>query len=245
MLRLVEVVGCEDLTMILSVKNLNFERKRERILDGISFELSEGSLTGLTGPNGAGKTTLFECLTGFIKASGGQIVFRNGTLPAYVRQHLAPKKSLPLCVKDFVKMGTWSRRQEMSPSLSFMEALEIFDLLPIEKSLISELSGGEWKRALLARVFVQPANLYFLDEPFNHLDLEMEKRLGDLLQNLASKKKKTFFVISHDWHALDHYFERVILINKKIIADGKPKEVGEISFNWRDPSHHEWYHTLP
>ncbi|MBN8554553.1 MAG: ATP-binding cassette domain-containing protein [Deltaproteobacteria bacterium] len=231
--------------MILSVRNLDFIRQRDRILDGVSFDLKEASITGLTGPNGGGKTTLFEILLNFRRATGGEIKWHRPLLCAYVPQVNLPRKVLPLTVKDFVEMGTWGPRQKQgSAALTLEESLESLHLHSISEKLISELSGGEWKRASLARSLVQAADLYFLDEPFNHLDLHMENQIGHLLQKLKREKNKTFFVISHDWHAMDHFFDHLLLLNVRLIAEGSVREISDISMNWRDPQHHAWMHSV-
>src|SRR6202012_6042865 len=95
------------------------------------------------------------------------------------------------------------------------EAIEALDLRAISHRLIGELSGGQWKRAALARAFVQPADFYLLDEPFNHLDVNTEDRIGHLMRKIVNEKKKTFFIISHDWNAMDHHFDWLLLLNKR------------------------------
>lgn len=228
--------------MLLKVNQLCLQRQNEWVLDHLSFQMDEGSIVGLTGPNGGGKTTLFETLLGMHKPQSGSIEWSRAVEFAFVPQQLVPKKVLPVSVEEFVQMGEWGVHKKSKPALDLKTAISDLDLLPLVKKKISELSGGEWKRVTLARALVQAADLYLLDEPFNHLDLRMEDQIGHLLQKLSREQKKTFFVISHDWHAMDHYFDRLLLLNKRIIADGSVREVSEVSLNWRDPKHHEWMH---
>jgi ABC-type Mn2+/Zn2+ transport system ATPase subunit len=227
---------------LLRIQNLNFLRQRDFILEDLSFDLEEGSITGLTGPNGGGKTTLFEIVLGLYRPSSGNIERSRKIEIAYVPQNILPKKFLPITLREFIEMATWGPSSSSKSACSIEIAIDQLHLKNIQNSLISELSGGEWKRAALARALVQPADLYLLDEPFNHLDLQMEDRIGHLLRDLSQTQKRTFFIISHDWHAMDHYFDRLILLNRKILADGSVRQVSEVSMNWRDPHHHQWMH---
>lgn len=227
---------------LVHIQNLSFLRQREFVLEHLNFSLEEGSITGLTGPNGGGKTTLFEILLGLHQPSSGSIEWSKTVATAYVPQNVLPKKFLPITVCEFIEMATWGPKTSAQSALKLTEALDQLKLNDIASTRINELSGGEWKRTTIARALVQPADLFLLDEPFNHLDLQMESAIGSLLQRLAREQKKTFFVISHDWHAMDHYFDRLLLLNSKILAEGSVREVSDVSMNWRDPSHHKWMH---
>ncbi|MDB5038203.1 MAG: zinc transporter ATP-binding protein [Bacteriovoracaceae bacterium] len=230
------------MSSLLEFKNVSVRRGSEVVLESVSFKLTLHQIIGLTGPNGAGKTTLFETLMGLCPITSGEIEWAKPIEMAYLPQQVMPKKIMPLTVEDFVKMGTWGINKKSSPALGFEDALKVLELRSISKKLVSEISGGEWRRALLARSLVQRADLYLLDEPFNQLDLQMESRVGQLLQDLSRSHHKTFFIISHDWHAMDHYFDRLLLLNKRIIADGSVREVSDVHMNWKAPEHHEWMH---
>ena len=229
---------------ILETKNLSFSRGSLRVLDQISFGIEPQSILGLAGPNGGGKSSLLEVLMGWHSRTDGEVCRAADLKMALLPQTSERPKALPISVKDFVSMGTWSKEKRAKPALSIDEALKELGLEDFVHKSLSELSGGEWKRVCLAQCLVQPADLYLLDEPFNYLDMKSEDRVGHLLQKLARDQKKTFFVISHDWHAMNHFFDRVILLNRKVLAQGSVKEVAQLYLNWADPKSHEWLHKL-
>lgn len=230
------------MSILLEVKDLSANRGGQTVLDAVTFTLTEGGIIGLTGPNGGGKSTLFEVLLDNLRSSGGAWKWSRSVDLAYLPQQLNLRKTLPICIEDFIAMGTWARNKKASAALTVKEAIELLDLKEVLQKRISEVSGGQWKRALIARCLVQPADIYFLDEPFNHLDLKIEEKLGHRLQELSRNAKKTFFIVSHDWHAMDHFFDQLILLNQKIISIGSVREISALYMNWKDPHHHQWMH---
>lgn len=212
------------------------------MLDSLSMNVPLHSVTGLTGPNGGGKSTLFEVIAGYFSEYSGEMLWQSSSEVALLQQQLLPKKFLPVKVREFVEMGTWGPVKKSAPALKVNEALETLDLRGVENKLIGEISGGQWRRSLLARTLVQPADLYLLDEPFNQIDLEIESRIGSLLRALVKNSKKTFLIISHDWHAMDHYFDHLLVINKRLLAEGSVREMSDVFLNWRNPEHHTWMH---
>lgn len=226
----------------LEVKNLSVKRGAEFVIDSLSTSFMMHQITGITGPNGGGKTSFFECLVDLLPMASGSLQWSKKPEIAFLAQQLLPRKILPLTVGDFIHMGTWGVKKSTTAAFDPPEIMALLELESISTQLISELSGGQWRRALLARCLVQPADLYLLDEPFNQLDLQMESRVGAILQDLSRNKQKTFFVISHDWHAMDHYFDRLLLMNKKIVVEGSVREVSDFYMNWAKPGHHQWMH---
>lgn len=227
---------------ILSVQNLNFSRDGRLILEGLNFSIKSQEILGLAGPNGGGKSTLFEVLMGWHgrqSSVSSSSLFPELTL---LPQNVNKPRSIPLTIQTFIEMGTWGVGRRSDPAMTVPEALRVLHLETIKSKSIHEVSGGQWRLACIARVLVQSADLYLLDEPLNHLDLASEEYVGHLLRDLVAKKKKTFFVISHDWHAMEHYFDRVVLLNRRILAEGSVRDVGQIYSNWRDPASHSWMH---
>lgn len=227
---------------ILTVNHLSASRQGRRVIDDISISLKEGALTGLTGPNGGGKSTLFEVLLSEISPDAGQWSWARPVEISYLPQQQSLKKLLPVTVSQFVEMGLWGPKKKCTAALSFDETIQLLSLQEITDEKVGELSGGQLKRVLIARCLVQAADIYLLDEPFNHLDLHIEEILGHQIQDIARSKGKTFFVISHDWHAMDHFMDHLILLNTKVLASGSVRDVSQVYSNWRDPRHHKWLH---
>jgi ABC-type Mn2+/Zn2+ transport system ATPase subunit len=230
------------MSVLLELKNLTVKRGAEIVLENLSLNLMPHQITGLTGPNGGGKSSLFETLIGNLAPMSGEMIWSHSVEIAYLAQQLLPRKILPLTVKDFVEMGMWGPKKRSKVVFTVSDILKLLKIESLSGHLISEISGGQWRRALLARCLVQPADLYLLDEPFNQLDLETENRLGHLLKDLTKQHQKTFFIISHDWAAMDHYFDHLLFINKRLLAEGAVRDVSERSMNWSHPEHHQWMH---
>jgi len=227
---------------LLRASNLNFSREGRLILEDLNFAIKSQELVGLAGPNGGGKSTLFEVLMGWHEFKGQCGGSERNPEVTLLSQNVIKPRSIPLTIETFIEMGTWGINRKSLPAMSPDEVIKALHLNAIRSKSIHEVSGGQWRLACIARVLVQSADLYLLDEPLNHLDLASEEYVGHLLKDLAAQKQKTFFVISHDWHAMEHFFDRVILLNRRILADGPVREVGQIYSNWRDPASHSWMH---
>jgi ABC-type Mn2+/Zn2+ transport system ATPase subunit len=227
---------------LLKASNLNFSREGRLILENLNFSIQSQEILGLAGPNGGGKSTLFELLMGWHEHKGELVGAGKAPEVTLLPQNVIKPRSIPLTVESFIEMGTWGVNRQSDPAMSLQDVLQALRLEAIRTKSIHEVSGGQWRLACIARVLVQSADLYLLDEPLNHLDLASEEYVGHLLKDLTAQKQKTFFVISHDWHAMEHFFDRVILLNRRILADGPVREVGQIYSNWRDPASHSWMH---
>ncbi len=226
---------------MVHLSHVSLRYQDDWVLEDLSFSLHEASITGLTGPNGAGKSTLFSLLEGNLSPTQGLIEWSRPLRVAVLPQTMNFRRQAPVLVSEFLAMAFWGPNQRPG-ALTTDEAQDLLAIRPLRARLISELSGGEWKRLSLARILTVPADLYLLDEPFNHLDLETEERFGHSIQQIAKESGKSFFIISHDWHAMDHFCDDLILLNKKILGRGTVREINELYANWRDPKHHRWMH---
>tara|TARA_Y100001968_G_C19437504_1_gene760586 strand:+ start:1312 stop:2106 length:795 start_codon:yes stop_codon:yes gene_type:complete len=202
-----------------------------------SLRLDAGSICGLVGMNGAGKTTFFKALMGFIRPSRGTIRI-NGRMVstaqkeqavAYVPQNECIDCSFPVSVWDVVMMGRYGsmnflRVPRESDRKAVWHALERVELLNLRKRPISSLSGGQRKRAFLARAIAQRASVLLLDEPFTGVDVRTEKLMADLFIQFK-KEGRTILISTHDLSHVRDFCDLVVLINKTVLAYGETSEV--------------------
>jgi manganese/zinc/iron transport system ATP- binding protein len=132
-------------------------------------------------------------------------------------------------VLDLVLMGTygklgWFRRPGAAERARAMEALRALEMDAYAGRQIGRLSGGQQQRAFLARALVQQSDLYLMDEPFAAVDAATELAIVQLLRSLRSQGK-TVVVVHHDLHTAPDYFDRVVLLNMRVVAYGKVEDV--------------------
>ena len=196
----------------------------------MSFELQSGSLTALVGPNGAGKSTLLQAIAGQLPLESGSIELDGQplTLPLARRQlALMPQRGeiawgFPITVRELVGLG---RLVAARPGCCDVEAaLQRVGLADLAKRRLDQLSGGQQQRALLARTLVQPAQVLLLDEPCAAIDPPARTALLQVMGQLRDAGL-TLLVSSHDWgHDLDAY-DRVLVLDRQVLADGTPQQV--------------------
>ncbi len=218
----------------VTLKNVSVAYKGSLALDNISFRLQQGEQVAVVGPNGAGKSTLFNVMVGKIKPTRGEVaVYGSGpnghVCIGYVPQRNAIDWRFPVTVRDVVMMGRvakigffrWARRRDHEIVEQAMADVQIADLAARQ---IGELSGGQQQRVFLARALAQEAELMLLDEPFTGLDLPSQQILLDILQTLH-QRKMTILVATHDLNQAGELFQRVLLLNRRLVADGPPAAV--------------------
>jgi len=202
-----------------------------------SLKLPEGCICGLVGMNGAGKSTLFKALTGFVRPSRGRIringqrigVAQRHQMVAYVPQSESIDSQFPVSVWDVVMMGRYGsmnllRVPRNSDRVAVRDALERVDLLAQRSRPLGTLSGGQRKRAFLARAIAQRASVLLLDEPFNGVDVRTEKVMAQLFMQFR-EEGRTILISTHDLSHVRDFCDLVVLINKTVLAYGETSEV--------------------
>ena len=221
---------------ILRVEDLSLRYETGAALEEITFELQNGERLAVVGPNGAGKSSLFKIIAGVIKPSSGQVhVFGNEPdghiCIAYVPQRSSVDWNFPVSVKEVAMMGRigqmgmfrWPSRRDWQ---RVQEALDMVRLADLAERQISELSGGQQQRMFIARALAQEAELMLMDEPFSGLDVTSQEEIIQILENLQGTGV-TVMVALHDLRIASERFDRVLLLNHRLLGLGKPAEVFE------------------
>ena len=214
----------------LAIHDLTVAYHRKPVLWDIELNIPEGKLVGIVGPNGAGKSTLLKaCLDLIPKTSGWAHIYGKPYkmarhLVAYVPQRESVDWDFPVSALDVVAMGAyrrlgWFRRVTKEESAKALHCLEQVGIDHLADRQISQLSGGQQQRVFLARALMQDAELYLMDEPFAAVDAATEEAIVALLRKL-SDQGKTCLVVHHDLATVTTYFDWLVLLNMRVVADG-------------------------
>ena len=220
---------------VVEIHDLTVSYDKKPVLWGIDLDIPEGSLVGIVGPNGAGKSTLIKAMMGLLQKSSGYVKIFDQPLEkvrkrvSYVPQRESVDWDFPASVMDVVLMGTYGslgllRRVGKKQKQIALECLEKVKMQDYAKRQISQLSGGQQQRVFLARALAQKADLYYMDEPFVGVDATTEAAIIDLLREMRAEGK-TVVVVHHDLQSAQKYFDRIILLNMRLIASGKTEDV--------------------
>jgi zinc/manganese transport system ATP-binding protein len=199
-------------------------------LAGLHGVFGSGAATAVVGPNGAGKSTLLKGLAGVLKPTAGRIVLE-GAQPrdvAYLPQDPAVDRSFPITVEDLVALG-FSRRLGLFGAFgeaernTLADAIAAVGLAGLEQRPIAELSGGQFQRALFARVIVQDAPVILLDEPFSAQDVRTAADLADLVRHWTAEGRVIVLVL-HDLDVVRALCGRCLVLAREPIAWGPTEE---------------------
>ena len=216
--------------IVIDVKGLSVSYDRKRVLSNIYLQIESGYTYGLIGPNGAGKSTLFKSILDIIDVNAGDITIF-GTSLDQVRKRIAyvPQKDevdwdFPAQVMEIVLMGRYPHKKLLSridaqDKKIASEALELLGIADLADRQIGALSGGQQQRVFIARSICQGADIFLMDEPFVGVDMKTEHRIIEVMKDLA-RNGKTVLVVHHDLNTVDDYFDKVILLNQRLIAYG-------------------------
>ena len=230
-----EEAGAPPEVYPLEVRGVTAAYRDNPVLWDVSFRAPEGQLVAIVGPNGAGKTTLLKVIMGLMEpAAGSATIYGRPFSKArqsvgYVPQRGSVDWDFPTNALDVVQMGLygklgWFRRPGREEREKAMECLEKVGMASLSGRQISELSGGQQQRVFLARALAQEARLYLTDEPFAGVDYKTEQAIVELLRELKATGR-TVVVVHHDLGTVSDYFDQVVILNKRLIAEGPVEEV--------------------
>jgi len=220
---------------MLEVQDLAVNYRGIRALGNVSFRLEPGQLVGVIGPNGAGKSTMIKAMLGLVPATSGIVKFKGRALKqqlrccAYVPQRSHIDWDYPATVWTVVMMGRsphtgWFRSPSRQSQEIVASALKRVGIWELRHRQIGELSGGQQQRVFLARAIAQQAELFLFDEPLTGIDKKTEAILFEIFNELKAEGK-ILLVSSHEWGKDLSHYDRLLLLNQRLIANGSPQEV--------------------
>lgn len=224
------------MTAVIDVRDVVVRYGEVLALDGVSLQVDRGKVIGLIGMNGSGKSTLFKSIMGMVRPDRGRVRIdgsdpteaRKRGLIGYVPQSEDVDWAFPVSVRDVVMMGRYghqglTRRPRPADHAAVAEALDRVELTEYADRQIGQLSGGQKKRAFVARGIAQGSSLMLLDEPFAGVDKRSEATIVRLLRELADDGRM-ILVSTHDLHALPQLADEAILLLRKVLFHGPVAE---------------------
>ncbi len=225
---------------MIEVDSISFRYHEAWVLREVSFRVEKGEFVGVIGPNGSGKTTLLKILYRLLAPQRGEIRFELVPMKKMDRRYIAKRIAVvaqetqllfPFTVLETVLMGR-------SPYLGHLlfesekdleiarKAMEWTKILPFSERPVEELSGGERKRAFIARALAQEPDVILLDEPTANLDIQHQIDFLDLILTLNRERGLTIVMASHDMNIASEFCDRLILLQGgRIYQMGTPEEV--------------------
>jgi ABC-type Mn2+/Zn2+ transport system ATPase subunit len=220
---------------IIEVKGLNVSYDKKNVLTNVYLNIEAGHAYGIIGPNGAGKSTLFKAILGLVEPSHGSVTVYGGKIEnarkkiAYIPQKDLFDQDFPATVFDIVLMGRYPHKkifqkindEDRQKASEAMKAMQIENL---GQRQIGQLSGGQQQRVYIARALCQEAEIFFLDEPFAGVDAMTEESIVNIMHTLKAQGK-TFLLVHHDLTTVQQYFDKIILINQRLIGFGDTEKL--------------------
>jgi len=218
----------------LRVEGLGVRLGGRAVLEGVSFQVGAGQLTGLIGANGAGKTTLLRAIAGLQRPSAGSVTIARAGRAArplgYVPQRFAFDGELPVRARDLVALGLDGHRLGLPlPSrrrrLAVADALEAVGASAFADKRLGELSGGQQQRVLIAHALIGAPALLALDEPLANLDLRAAQEVVALLARIARERGVGVLVSAHEMNPLLPVIDGVVYLAGGRAASGSVEQV--------------------
>jgi len=223
-------VSVHEPDLAVHVEDLTVAYDARPVLWDVDFDVPPGVMAAIVGPNGAGKSTLVKAVLGLVRPTAGHVTIHGRPYAqqrrrvGYVPQRTSVDWDFPTTVAGAVGMGLygelgWLRRPGRRETERAREALAMVGMQDYAGRQISQLSGGQQQRVFLARALVQDADIYFLDEPMAGVDAPTERAIVELLKELRDAGR-TMVVVHHDLSTVRDYFDWLVVLNVRVIAQG-------------------------
>jgi zinc transport system ATP-binding protein len=234
--------------LALELRNVRFAYQNgPPVLEDVDLRVERGEFVAVAGPNGGGKTTLLRLVLGLERPTGGEALLFGVPADRFARRfvlgYLAQRAHLgldaPATVREVVTAGRLPRaglvgRLSRSDRELVDQAIARVGLSDVADRPLVRLSGGQQQRALIGKALASEPELLVLDEPTAGVDVEAQGALAALLDRLHRELGVTILYVSHEFGAVEHFVERIVLVRGGIVFDGRP---GDLPGLWHDPSH--------
>ncbi len=204
--------------VLLKVENAGVSINDKSLVKGVSFEIKQGEIVTLIGPNGSGKSTTAKIALGIYKKIDGKVKKYTDKI-GYVPQKISIDWTLPIRVLDFMTLTEELTQDQINI------ALNLTGVEHLKNKSLSDLSGGEFQRVLIARAISKKPELLVLDEPVQGVDFKGEIALYELIKQISEKMKCGILLISHDLHVVMSATDFVLCLNGHVCCSGAPHKV--------------------
>ena len=205
---------------LLQVEKAGLSINSKILVEGVSFEVREGEIVTLIGPNGSGKSTTAKIALGIHKNIVGDVKKFTNKI-GYVPQKISIDWTLPIRVIDFMFLTKDLNNEQIS------DALNLTGVEHLKQKSLSNLSGGEFQRVLIARAIAKKPELLVLDEPVQGVDFKGEVAIYELIKKISEDLSCGILLISHDLHMVMSATDHVICLNGHVCCSGKPHIVAQ------------------
>ena len=204
---------------LIAVSNLTVTYGANTVLKNVSLTLEPGEIVTIVGPNGSGKTSLFRAIIGATEVAEGDISLQPGLKIGYVPQRLHIDPTLPITVDRFMRL---TERVSVSRCKEALNAAGVPDLLNRQ---MTQLSGGQFQRVLLARALINRPDVLLLDEATQGLDQPGSAAFYQQIESVCRETGCAVLMISHELHVVMSASDRVICLNRHVCCEGTPAVV--------------------
>ena len=204
---------------LVDLRNVSLFRGNGTILDDITLSVRRNEIVTLIGPNGAGKSSLVKIALGLIQPDRGSVISSPEIRIGYVPQSVNLDRSVPVNVTRFLQLSGIREKRQLE------QALELVGGEQLGKKPLQDISGGELRRALLARAILKSPDLLILDEPTAGVDISGQTSLYTLIQSIRDKYHCGVLLVSHNLHIVMVATDKVICLNRHICCSGTPEDV--------------------
>lgn len=230
----------EKVTPAMKVKNVHFSYGKNKILNGVSFQIEEGKVTTIMGANGCGKSTLFSLMTKNLYPAKGNIFLKGKNILNLNLKEFARKVAIvqqyntasdDITVESLISFGRTPYKKMMQANSREDEekiqwAMEVTGLTEYRNREVSRLSGGQRQRVWIAMALAQRTKTLFLDEPTTYLDIRYQIEILKLVKKLNQEYGITIVMVLHDINQAITYSDRIIgLKDGQVLVEGAPEDV--------------------